>query len=43
MDCNIENQDYKNNAMMVLTLLFPTSQIKFMPNELALMNKNGNG
>ena len=39
--CSSEKLDYKNNAMMVLTLLFPTSQIKFMPNELALMNKNG--
>ena len=39
--CSSEKLDYKNNAMMVLTLLFPTSQIKLMPNELALMNKNG--
>ena len=39
--CSSEKLDYKNNAMMVLTLLFPTSQIKFMPNELVLMNKNG--
>ena len=39
--CRSEKLDYKNNAMMVLTLLFPTSQIKLMPNELALMNKNG--
>ena len=39
--CSSEKLDYKNNAMMVLTLLFPTSQIKLMPNELVLMNKNG--
>ena len=37
--CSSEKLDYKNNTMMVLTLLFPTSQIKFMPNELILMNK----
>lgn len=37
--CNKEAADYKNNALMVLSLLFPTFQIKFTEAEVLLLNK----
>ena len=39
--CSPEKIEYKNHALMVLTLLFPTYQIKITPNELILLNDKG--
>lgn len=39
--CSSEIGEYKNNALMVLTLLFPTYQLKFTPNEILLINDKG--
>lgn len=39
--CNSEVAEYKNNSKMVLTLMFPTSQMKFENNEILLLNEKG--
>ena len=39
--CSSEKQVHKNNALMVLALLFPNYQIKCTPSELLLVNEKG--
>lgn len=39
--CSPEITEHRNNVIMVLTLLFPTHQIKFTPNAILLANNAG--
>lgn len=39
--CAKEGAIYKNNVTFVLALLFPSFNIKFLPNELVFLNDNG--
>lgn len=39
--CSSERAEYKNNAIMVLTLLFPTYTFKFTPREILMASEKG--